>query len=486
MPSISGTHSGRPGLIGVPLVQTTRQSVKQKSTIWDTCRQFRLEIVPQTLIVPPSMSLHSHRITNLQGGILIPGDKSISHRAAILGGLAEGTTEISNFLCSEDCLNTLNAMVQLGAKVELPGEDPSRFYLTGVGMRPKAPAKLIDCGNSGTGMRLLAGVLAACSFDSEMSGDSSLRSRPMGRIMQPLAQMGAHIEAKGEKEGCAPLLIHGGNVHAIEYTLPMASAQVKSAVLLAGMFANGETTVHQPAVTRDHTERLFEHFSIPCHVDGLTVSTRGPASPVAKNLVVPGDISSAAFWMVAAAILPGSRVVLKNVGLNPTRTAIIGALKRMGADISITAVSPAETGEPYGDIAVHGTTSLKGTELFREEIPNLIDEIPILSIAAALAEGDTVIRNARELRVKETDRIATTAQNLRAMGANVDEYDDGMVVHGGAALKGCEMDSFGDHRIAMSFLIAGLAAEGTTTLRNTECINTSYPGFESTLARILN
>lgn len=436
------------------------------------------------------MSLQSHRIQNLQGKLHIPGDKSISHRAAILGGLAGGTTEITNFLCSEDCLNTLNAMVQLGAGVQIaPNEqqqpDPSHFYLTGVGMKPLAPQQIIDCGNSGTGMRLLAGILAALPFDSELTGDASLRSRPMGRIMKPLSEMGANIEAKGEKEGCAPLFIHGGNVHPIEYTLPMASAQVKSAVLLAGMFAEGQTTVHQPAITRDHTERLFKHFGIPCQVDGLSISTQGPVSPVARNLVVPGDISSAAFWIVAAAIIPGSNLVLHNVGLNPTRTAILDALKRMGADIFITVTSPSDAAEPYGNITVKGSGQLKGTELLKEEIPNLIDEIPILSIAAALAQGNTVIRNARELRVKETDRIATTAVNLRAMGATVDEYDDGMVVHGGATLRGCEMDSFGDHRIAMSFLIAGLAAEGTTTLLNTECINTSYPGFETSLRQVL-
>lgn len=436
------------------------------------------------------MSLQSHRAAPLTGRIDIPGDKSISHRAAILGGLATGTSEISNFLTSEDCLNTLNAMVQLGAAVQpVAGEngnpDPSRFLLTGVGMKPVAPQTVIDCGNSGTGMRLLAGILAACPFDSELTGDASLRSRPMGRIIKPLAAMGACLEARGEKEGCAPLFIHAGNVHPMDYTLPMASAQVKSAVLLAGMFAEGATSVRQPAVTRDHTERLFAHFSIPCRVEGLTVSTTGPALPVARDLVVPGDISSAAFWIVAAAVIPGSDVTLTNVGLNPTRTAILDALKRMGADITVRETSPENTGEPYGDITVRGGAALKGTTLFKEEIPNLIDEIPILSVAAALAQGDTVIRNAAELRVKETDRIATTAANLRAMGALVDEFDDGMVVHGGATLCGCEMDSFGDHRIAMSFLIAGLAAAGTTTLLHTECINTSYPGFDATLKQVL-
>lgn len=432
------------------------------------------------------MKLHSHTISPPRTEIHIPGDKSISHRAAILGGLANGTTKVTNFLCSEDCLNTLNAMIQLGAtvKYDTPG-NRANFSITGVGMSPTPPRQMIDCGNSGTGMRLLAGILAACPFDSELTGDSSLCSRPMGRIMEPLAQMGANIEAKGAEKGCAPLSIHGKKVNPIDYALPMASAQVKSAVLLAGMFAEGKTTVRQPAVTRDHTERLFGHFSIPCEIDGLNVSVSGKAVPQARDLVVPGDISSAAFWLVAAAIIPGSHITMRNVGLNPTRTAIINALKRMGADISITVTSPGNTGEPYGDITIQGNNGLNGIELFREEIPNLIDEIPILSVAGALAKGKTVIRNAHELRVKETDRIATTATNLRAMGVTVEEYEDGMVIHGNASLKGCEMDSFGDHRIAMSFLVAGLAADGETTMLNADCINTSYPGFDSSLNSLL-
>lgn len=436
------------------------------------------------------MKLQSRPISSIHGELPVPGDKSISHRAAILGGLAKGTTEVTNFLCSEDCLNTLKAMEQLGAKVEViasrEGYGPTHFRITGVEMNPTPPQHPIDCGNSGTGMRLMAGMLAACPFDSEMTGDASLQSRPMGRIMTPLAQMGANIEAKGAKPGCAPLLIHAGNVSPIDYTLPMASAQVKSAILLAGMFAKGTTTVHQPAVTRDHTERLFQHFGIPCEENGLTVSIEGPTLPTAKALAVPGDISSAAFWIVAAATRPGSHLTLRSVGLNPTRTAIIDALLRMGADITVIPTSPEGTGEPYGDIIIKGSRTLHGTELLKEEIPNLIDEIPIIAVAAALAEGKTVIRNAHELRVKETDRIATTAANLRAMGAHVEEFDDGMIVHGGASLKGCELDSFGDHRIAMSFLVAGFSAEGTTTLTNTDCINTSYPGFAQDLQSILS
>lgn len=435
------------------------------------------------------MNLHSRSISSLQGVLTVPGDKSISHRAAILGGLADGVTEVDNFLCSEDCLNTLRAMEQLGARVEVlesrEGCGPVRFRITGVAMRPHSPSRPIDCGNSGTGMRLLAGMLAACPFDSEMFGDASLSSRPMGRIMSPLEQMGAKIEARGSKPGCAPLFIHAGHVRPISYTLPMASAQVKSAILLAGMFAEGITTVIQPAVTRDHTERLFRHFGVPCSVDGLVVSTEGHALPRAHDLTVPADISSAAFWMVAAATRPGSRLTLRQVGLNESRCAVISALRRMGAQMDIVKTSPEDAGEPYGDITIYGADSLHGTALLPEEIPNLIDEIPILAVAGALSDGDLVVRNARELRVKETDRIATTAANLRAMGATVEEFDDGMIVRGGADLKGAELPSYGDHRIAMSFLVAGFSACGETVLTDAGCINTSYPGFDRDLSQFL-
>ena len=419
----------------------------------------------------------------LHGTVTIPGDKSISHRVAILGALAHGSMQVRNFLCSEDCLNTLRAMQQLGATIT-PGDAPENFTLTGCGMRPQAPARDIDCGNSGTGMRLMAGVLASLPFESRMFGDASLSSRPMKRIIDPLALMGAQIEACGTKPGCAPLHICGRTLHPVSYTLPMASAQVKSAVLLAGMLAHGTTAVHQPAITRDHTERLFAHFGIPCSVsaDGLDISVTGPVDIVAKDITIPADISSAAFWLVAATIVPGSRLTLRAVGLNPTRCAIIPVLQRMGADISI---SPTQLeGEPYGDITVCSAARLHGTDILPQEIPNLIDEIPVLAVAAAFAEGTTTIRHAAELRVKESDRIATTAGNLRAMGAAVQEFDDGMAITGGAPLRGTTLQSFDDHRIAMSFLMAGLAAEGETTLLGCRNINTSYPTFESTLRSI--
>lgn len=430
--------------------------------------------------------MSSDRITvnratkGLRGTITVPGDKSISHRVAILGALGRGAMKVRNYLHSEDCLNTLRAMQQLGAQVE-EEDGPQNFTLTGTGMSPQAPARDIDCGNSGTGMRLMAGMLAALPFRSRMFGDTSLSSRPMGRIITPLESMGARITACGQKPGCAPLEIEGGRLQPIHYDLPMASAQVKSAVLLAGLLAEGRTSIHQPAITRDHTERLFEHFSIPCTIsdDGLDISVQGPVIPTNKDITVPGDISSAAFWLVAASIVPDSEITLLNVGLNPTRNAVINVLRRMGADISITELS--ERGEPYGNITVQSPARLVATEVYKDEIPNLIDEIPVLAVAAAFAEGTTRIRNAAELRVKESDRIATTAGNLRAMGGKVEEFPDGLEITGGAPLHGATMDCFGDHRIAMSFLMAGLNAEGSTTLLNCHSINTSYPGFEEHL-----
>ncbi len=431
--------------------------------------------------MPDSSITVSRATQGLHGTLCVPGDKSISHRVALMGMLAHGSMKVQNYLCSQDCLNTLRAMQQLGLRVS-EGEQAGDFVFTGTDGRPQAPQKDIDCGNSGTGMRLMSGILAALPFESRLFGDSSLCSRPMGRIMKPLEQMGARMHACGEKPGCAPLHIAGGSLHPTEYTLPMASAQVKSAVLLAGMLAEGRTTVHQPALTRDHTERLFTHFGVPHSVseDGLSISVEGKATLTARDITIPGDISSAAFWVVAACITPGSELTLCRVGLNSTRDAILTVLCRMGADISIR--NRVDAGEPYGDIHVRYSPGLHSTEVQPHEIPNLIDEIPILAVAAAFAQGTTAIRNAAELRVKESDRIATTAGNLRAMGGCVEEFEDGMHITGGAPLHGCVLDSFGDHRIAMSFIIAGLNAEGETTLLNCENIATSYPGFEQDLA----
>ena len=426
-------------------------------------------------------------ISSLHAEFSVPGDKSMSHRAAILGGLANGNCLIRNFLPSEDCLNTLNAMRALGASYdvldELVGYGPTTLRIHGQAMKLSAPAKPIDCGNSGTGMRLLAGLLAGQPFASELFGDASLSSRPMGRITVPLGRMGAHLETCGDQPGCAPLVIHPAKLTPITYDMPVASAQVKSAVLLAGMFADGQTTVIQPAETRDHTERMLASFQVRTRQDGNAITIQGGQVPAACDFTVPGDISSAAFWLVAAAALPGSRLLIKDVGLNPTRTAILQVLSRMGAHLS-EIVHHAE-GEPIGNLEIHGA-ALTGTTILAGEVPNLIDEIPVIAVAAALATGRTIIRNARELRVKETDRITTVVNNLRAMGAEIEEFEDGMEIQGGQPLHGAVIDSFGDHRIAMAFAIAGLFATGETVIRNTDCVNTSYPGFAIHLDAILS
>lgn len=426
------------------------------------------------------------RIDRFDAEFSVPGDKSLSHRAAIIGGIANGTSLIKNFLPSEDCLNTLAAMESLGVKVtrleEMVGYGPVTLRIEGTRCSLREPVQSIDCGNSGTGMRLLAGLLTGQPFTSELFGDESLSGRPMTRITRPLAEMGAKIEALGKIPGCAPLRITGGEVKSITYDMPMASAQVKSAILLAGMFAKDKTVVNQPATTRDHTERLLRAFDVRVDSNGNEISIFGGQVPRARDFLIPGDISSAAFWIVAAAAIPGSRLLIQDVGLNPTRSAILSVLVRMGARISDSVLDD-DGGEPIGSIEVRGE-NLRGTTIRKEEVPNLIDEVPILAVAAALAEGKTSIRNASELRVKETDRIATVADNLRAMGADVEEFDDGLEITGGKPLKGAELKSYGDHRIAMAFAIAGLFASGETVIKDADCINTSYPGFADQLEKI--
>ena len=423
----------------------------------------------------------------LIGTLAVPGDKSISHRAAILGGLARGTTRVTGFLPSDDCLCTLAAMRAMGADVQIPGGQdparPTRLEISGPDSGLRAPSAVVDCGNSGTAMRLLAGVLAAQSFDSTMTGDASLCSRPMGRIIHPLGMMGAILRGQGEKQ-TAPLQITGGKLSPICYDMPVASAQVKSAILLAGLFTAGTTTVIQPETSRDHTERLFAHFGLKLVIDGLRVSVHGPQYPVARDLHVPGDISSAAFWCVAAATIPGSDLVIEGVGLNPTRTGILDVLERMGASVE-RIVTGGRDGEPYGRLRVRGG-NLTGTTIAGREIPNVIDEIPVLAVAAALAGGVTEIRDAGELRVKESDRISEVVTRLRMMGSSVEELPDGMRITGGNPLRGAPVTSHGDHRIAMAFAIAGLSATGTTEVIDTACIDTSYPGFEATLENLLS
>jgi 3-phosphoshikimate 1-carboxyvinyltransferase len=427
----------------------------------------------------PTLTVHRYR--QLPAEITVPGDKSISHRAAMFAGLAEGTTVVSGFLPSEDCLCSLKAMEALGAVVEPLVEELGvglvKMAITGRAMKLQAPTAPVDCGNSGTTMRLLSGILAGQSFTTELFGDASLSKRPMKRIADPLGEMGAQVTGQGDKI-CAPLTITGSKLRPIEYTLPVASAQVKSAVLLAGLFAEGTTTVVEPLATRNHTERIMSHFGLEWQRVGSKVSVQGGQVPKAKDLVVPGDISSAAFWLVAAAAVPGGRLILNNVGLNETRTGVIDVLLRMGAKVTRSEVST--EGEPSGQVIIEGG-ELQGTVIGGAEIPNVIDELPILAVAAALAKGKTVIRDAAELRVKETDRIAAVAENLRRMGVTVTEHPDGMEIEGGAALHGATIPTFHDHRIAMAFSIAGLFAEGETQIEGSECIRTSYPNFEQHL-----
>lgn len=418
--------------------------------------------------------------------IVIPGDKSISHRSAMFAALAEGTSTITGFLESGDCLSTVNAMRALGTPIERTG--PGTYVVRGTGGRFTAPLADVDCGNSGTTMRLLSGILASQSFRTRLTGDLSLSKRPMGRIIKPLSSMGARFEAEGG-EGKPPLVVEGGNLYPLAYEMPVASAQVKSAILLAGLSATGETSVVEPAACRDHTERMLQEFGVSLNLgeaDGngrRRIALKGPQRLTARDFAVPGDISSAAFWLVAASASKGSDVTMPGVGLNPTRTGILSVLRRMGAAIVTTGTDPAGA-EPIGSLRVTGG-ELHGTVMEGREIPNIIDELPVLAVAGALARGTTVIRDAGELRVKETDRIAAVAGNLRAMGARVTETGDGMVIEGGNPLRGARLQCFHDHRIAMAFAIAGLFAEGETVIEHVECVDTSYPTFGETLASVL-
>jgi 3-phosphoshikimate 1-carboxyvinyltransferase len=416
----------------------------------------------------------------LQCELEVPGDKSISHRAVMLAAMSNGPCLIEGFLPSEDCLCTVSAMRALGIEIENP--EPTTLVVHGKKGQFIPPTEDIYCGNSGTTMRLMAGILAGQPFRSRLTGDPSLSRRPMKRVMEPLIQMGAKIRAEGANER-PPLLIEGGALQPIHYYSPVASAQVKSAVLLAGMFAKGKTSVTEPTQSRNHTERMLEYFLVRPQKNDLTISIHGEQIPESRPFRVPGDVSSAAFWLVAAAAQPRSRLLVKNVGLNETRTGVLAVLIRMGAHVR--EIVQSEEGEPIGIVEVEGAR-LKGVEISGDVIPNVIDELPILAVAGALGHGKTVIADAGELRVKETDRLAAVATNLRAMGGQVTETEDGLEIYGGTPLHGARLDSFGDHRIAMAFAIAGLFADGETTITNTECVATSYPGFQETLAQIMS
>ncbi|MCH9769875.1 MAG: 3-phosphoshikimate 1-carboxyvinyltransferase [Gammaproteobacteria bacterium] len=408
---------------------------------------------------------------SLQGSIQVPGDKSISHRALMLAAIANGTSKIQGLLCGADNLATLAALRELGVDIDLNGDCA---IVKGVGLYGlKAPQQALDLGNSGTGMRLLAGLLAGQRFDSELIGDASLSQRPMQRIVDPLAAMGAKITAT--KNGTPPLKIRGqAPLNAFQYALPIASAQVKSAILLAGLYAEGKTTVIQPAASRDHLECLLRAFGCSLDVYGLMVSLDGGHELQAINIQVPGDISSAAFFMVAASINPGSKIILKRVGVNPTRTGIIDILKLMGAHIHLTNFTTVAD-EAIADIEVC-YAPLTGIKIPAELVPLAIDEFPIILIAAASAKGETILTNARELRVKETDRIEAMHLGLKALGIDSETLDDGIKVRGGQFTRG-KVDSFHDHRIAMAFAIAGSIASGPVVISDCDNVATSFPNF---------
>ena len=417
-------------------------------------------------------NLEIRPIRKLDAEFSVPGDKSISHRGIMLGGLAAGTTRLRGFLPGEDCLSTLHALQALGCRVDRVA--PDEVLIEGRGAKLLAPAEPIDCGNSGTTIRLLSGVVAGFPFTTRLFGDASLTRRPMGRIAEPLRQFGAEILCEGSGDR-PPLTIRGTQLRAIDFTSKVASAQVKSCILLAALQASGKTTFREPILSRDHTERLLPAFGASFRTEKQTLILHGPQRLEGTELDVPGDFSSAAFWMVLAAGLPGARLTLRRVGLNPTRTALISALLRMGAGLVEMVEQP--TPEPMGTISVQGGSPLKPTTVSGKEIPNLIDEIPILAVAAALAKGTTEIRDAAELRHKESDRLAVVTKNLRLFGVPVEERPDGLLIEGGCSLVGAEVESHGDHRIAMSAAILGLLAKGRTLVKDTACIETSYPGF---------
>jgi 3-phosphoshikimate 1-carboxyvinyltransferase len=434
---------------------------------------------------------------SVRGEVSVPGDKSISHRAIILGALAEGRTRIANLSPGEDNRRTVDAFRAMGVAIgtERGGTEGDRVTVGGVGLHGLgAPAAAIDCGNSGTAMRLLAGVLAGQPFTSTLAGDASLSRRPMRRVAEPLRLMGARVEGRGEEEGAEdaevrpPLTVCGppGGValHAIDYVLPVASAQVKSAVLLAGLYAGGVTSIVEPAPSRDHTERLLGTFGAELRVEGRRISLRGGPRLRGCDLVVPGDLSSAAFFLVAALVTPGGEVRVRRVGVNPTRTGVLDVLRRMGARLEVVDAGDAG-GEPVADLLARGS-DLRAVDVTEPDmVVRAIDEFPILCVAAACAKGVTRIRNAGELRAKESDRIATMAEELGKFGVRIRTLPDGADIEGGAPLKGARCRSHGDHRVAMSLAVAALAAEGETVIEDSAMVATSYPGFAGALEGLI-
>ncbi|MCI5530540.1 MAG: 3-phosphoshikimate 1-carboxyvinyltransferase [Blautia sp.] len=418
------------------------------------------------------------KMTGLHGELTVPGDKSISHRAVMFGSLAKGTTRITHFLEGADCLSTISCFRKMGIDIE---KTDGEVLVHGKGLHGlSAPSEILDVGNSGTTTRLISGILAGQDFDCELNGDASIQSRPMKRIMTPLSLMGADIESiKGN--GCAPLRIRGKKLHAAHYNSPVASAQVKSCVLLAGMYADGITSVTEPVLSRNHTELMLNYFG--AHVNSIDTTASIEPEPFleARDITVPGDISSAAYFIAAGLLTSGSEILLKNVGINPTRDGMLRICKAMGADITLLNVN--DDGEPTADLLVR-TSTLHGTTIGGSVIPALIDEIPMLAVMAAFADGTTIIKDAAELKVKESDRIAVMVENLSRMGADITATDDGMIIHGGRPLHGAEIDSHLDHRIAMSFAVAGTIVDGPLSILGGDCVNISYPDFYSDLYKL--
>jgi 3-phosphoshikimate 1-carboxyvinyltransferase len=419
----------------------------------------------------------------LRGEITVPGDKSISHRAIILSSIASGISEISNLSTGSDCISTLNCMKNLGIKLQKKPNGKPHLLVHGTGYNGLSEAKnILYTGNSGTAMRLLSGVLAAQPFLSIINGDISLRARPMKRLIEPLRLMGAEIYGRGH-DSFAPLVIKGRSLNGINYSLPVPSAQIKSAILLAGLFAKGKTTIEQNQISRDHTERLLQQMGVKLDCDNTRISmTPVTTSLKPMNLYVPGDISSAAFWMVAGAIHPNAKIKIQFCGINPTRTGLIDILQNMGARIRVEN-KLLESGEPVADVYVE-SSQLTAVEIDKDVVPRVIDEIPILCVAACFAKGKTVIRDAGELRVKESDRITTTVSELYKLGATIEALPDGMLITGSNSLIGAEVKSYSDHRLAMSLAVASLVAKGETVIHNPKIAEISYPSFWEELSKI--
>lgn len=425
------------------------------------------------------MNMNITKSSGLRGELAIPGDKSISHRAIMFGALADGTTEITNFLQGADCLSTISCFRAMGVDIE---NHTDRVIIHGVGLHGlKVPEQMLDVGNSGTTTRLISGILAGQPFTSTLNGDASIQKRPMKRIMDPLTQMGANIRSLNNN-GCAPLEIRGGSLHGIHYQSPVASAQVKSCILLAGLYADDVTSVTEPVLSRNHTELMLSGFGASITSVGTTATIEPEPQLHGQKIAVPGDISSAAYWIAAGLAVPNSELLLKNVGINPTRDGILRVVEAMGVDITRENVHTV-SGELVCDLIVR-SSSLHGTTVSGELIPTLIDEIPVIAVLACFADGETVIKDAQELKVKESNRIDTVVEGLLAMGADAIATDDGMIIRGGKPLHGATIDSHLDHRIAMSFAIAGLMCDTPTTILNADSVEISYPDFYESLHKI--